>query len=59
MFPDKFEFTVYIIMSMCCLLTGIYLYETKKAVVQVVKGNVDKSSEKIKPSSNKGQQSRS
>merc|ERR1712088_518690 len=33
LFPDKFKFTPYIILSMCCLLSGIYLYETKKAVV--------------------------
>lgn len=31
LFPDKFEFTPYIILSMGCLLTGIYLYETQKA----------------------------
>ena len=35
MFPDKFKFTPYIVMSMVCLLTGIYLYETKKAAPQV------------------------
>ena len=30
LFPDKFELTVYIMLSMTCLLTGIYLYESKK-----------------------------
>ena len=30
LFPDKFEFTVYVMLSMACLLTGIYLYETRK-----------------------------
>lgn len=30
LFPDKFAFTVHIVLSMGCLLTGIYLYETKK-----------------------------
>merc|ERR1712168_410817 len=31
LFPDKFKFTPFIIMSMTSLLSGIYLYETKKA----------------------------
>jgi hypothetical protein len=31
LFPDKFAFTIYIVFSMCSLMTGIYLYETKKA----------------------------
>jgi len=31
LFPDKFKFTPFIIMSMSSLLSGIYLYETKKA----------------------------
>ena len=30
LFPDKFKFTPYIVLSMGCLLSGIYLYETKK-----------------------------
>jgi len=30
LFPDKFEFTVYIMLSMGCLFTGIYLYESQK-----------------------------
>ncbi len=30
LFPDKFSFTIYVILSLCCLLCGIYLYETKK-----------------------------
>jgi len=34
MFPDKFKFTPFIIMSMSSLLSGIYLYETKKAKPQ-------------------------
>jgi len=32
LFPDKFAFTIHIILSMVCLLSGIYLYETKKFV---------------------------
>jgi chromate transport protein ChrA len=35
LFPDKFEFTVYIMLSMACLFTGIYLYESKKAKTSV------------------------
>jgi len=31
LFPDKFKFTPFIVMSMTSLLSGIYLYETKKA----------------------------
>jgi len=34
LFPDKFKFTPFIIMSMTSLLSGIYLYETKKAPPQ-------------------------
>ena len=30
LFPDKFEFTIYIMLSMGCLFTGIYLYESQK-----------------------------
>ena len=30
LFPDKFEFTIYIMLSMACLFTGIYLYESRK-----------------------------
>ena len=30
LFPDKFELTPYIMLSMGCLLSGIYLYESKK-----------------------------
>ena len=30
LFPDKFEFTVYVMLSMACLFTGIYLYESRK-----------------------------
>ncbi len=31
LFPDKFRFTAYVVLSLCLLLTGIYLYETRKA----------------------------
>merc|ERR1719222_1594160 len=31
LFPEKFQFTIYIFMAMCLLFTGIYLYETRKA----------------------------
>ena len=30
LFPDKFELTPYIMLSMGCLLSGIYLYESQK-----------------------------
>ena len=30
LFPDKFEFTVYIVLSLIFLLTGIWLYENTK-----------------------------
>ena len=30
LFPDKFEFTIYVIISMSSLFTGIYLYEANK-----------------------------
>ena len=40
LFPDKFEFTPYIILSMGCLLTGIYLYETQKAANNVTNNSV-------------------
>ena len=30
LFPDKFRFTLYVVMSLGFLLFGIYLYETKK-----------------------------
>ena len=30
LFPDKFNLNVYIILSMMCLLAGIFLYESKK-----------------------------
>ena len=29
LFPDKFQFTRYMVLSMATLLTGIYLYEKK------------------------------
>ena len=35
-FPDKFQFTIFIIMSLCFLLFGIYLYETNKVKPQQV-----------------------
>jgi len=31
MFPDKFQFTMYIFMAMCLLFLGIFLYERMKA----------------------------
>ena len=31
LFPDKFNLTIYIMLSMMCLLLGIFLYESKKA----------------------------
>ena len=31
LFPEKFEFTMYILISMVFLFTGIYMYETQKA----------------------------
>jgi len=31
LFPDKFKFTPYIVLSMGCLLSGIYLYEKKES----------------------------
>nr|ACO15724.1 ZK370.7 [Caligus clemensi] len=31
LFPDRFQFTVYIVLSLISLVTGILLYETKKA----------------------------
>jgi len=40
LFPDKFEFTPYIILSMGCLLTGIYLYETQKAANNVTNNSM-------------------
>ena len=40
LFPDKFEFTLYILLSMGCLFTGIYLYESKK--VQTTSSTVPK-----------------
>jgi len=30
LFPEKFQFTIFIFMAMCLLFTGIYLYETRK-----------------------------
>ena len=35
LFPDKFEFTVYVMLSMACLFTGIYLYESRKVTETV------------------------
>lgn len=35
LFPDKFEFTVYIMLSMACLFSGIYLYESKKVKTNI------------------------
>jgi len=32
LFPDKFVFNIHIVLSMACLLSGIYLYETKKFI---------------------------
>jgi len=31
LFPEKFQLTVYIMLAMCLLFAGIYLYETNKA----------------------------
>jgi len=32
LFPEKFQLTVYIMLSMCLLFVGIYMYETHKAL---------------------------
>jgi len=40
LFPDKFKFTLYIVLSMASLLSGILLYETKKAKEEPQKQNV-------------------
>lgn len=30
LFPDRFQFTLFMVLSIGCLLSGIYLYEKKK-----------------------------
>ena len=43
MFPEKFSFTVYIFMAMLLLFGGIYMYETQKVKITLLKANLNTS----------------
>ena len=41
LFPDKFQITVFILLAMGLLFTGIYLYEKKSFTPNQPKGEID------------------
>ena len=51
LFPDKFELTPYIMLSMGCLLSGIYLYESQKLKTN---NSMDPSTNKLLSNETKG-----